>query len=637
MKRLISCLSLLEVLLVCQNLSAQLYVSPSSYMYVADNYVYVQKEVNLQNTGNIYLRNESQLLQGTSGVSANVGAGALSVFQEGTVNNFAYNYWCSPVGNGTANNPFGISMLNRPTDLINSTPATLITTLDGATTNSSLSIASRWVFKFLSSLTYSGWVSVGSATTINAGQGYTMKGSNGTDITTVLDGRLLGIPSGTGVKNNPTGFGQRYDFRGIPNDGTIDISIGTTGKLSLTGNPYPSAINLNLFLLENSGFIIDYNTGVVTAGGPVNILDNTAYFWDQDPNINSHILTAYSGGYGTYVANNVNAFSPGTYVEAPWVSYNPDGTTILIPPAFTGLAYARMITPIGQGFMVKSNSAVGGVVQMKNSYRVFKKEGVANNSQFNRNSTANEFWQETPNVAGIDYTKYSKNALPQIKIHTILNNEFTKEMVLAFNPESTDGYDLGKDAISPSNTLTKDTYFPLDEKNQYIISTLPFAIEKRIPIALKCDGRTSFKLTVGKLINFDFAENIYLYDKLTGIYYDIKNGYYEVSLETSTTDRFEITFQNLTLSTADLAVSKSFIVSQNNDINQLTILNPQLIDLKLIRVYDISGKAVLGKEKLGSNNQYAISTNSLSDGVYIVKIITKDNLEANKKIIILKK
>lgn len=50
-------------------------------------------------------------------------------------------------GNGL----FGVSMLHRPTDLkYRSTPATLITTLDGSTTNTSLSIASRWVFNFLS-------------------------------------------------------------------------------------------------------------------------------------------------------------------------------------------------------------------------------------------------------------------------------------------------------------------------------------------------------------------------------------------------------------------------------------------------------------------------------------------------------
>jgi hypothetical protein len=63
-----------------------------------------------------------------------------------------------------------------------------------------------------------------------------MKGTSGTDGTTV-----------DGVQNNPGGA-QRYDFRGKPNDGTINIPI-LSGEWILTGNPYPSAINLQAFLI----------------------------------------------------------------------------------------------------------------------------------------------------------------------------------------------------------------------------------------------------------------------------------------------------------------------------------------------------------------------------------------------------
>lgn len=625
MKKNIHLLSLLIVaLFVFQNTVAQLYVSPNSYMYVADNYVYVKQDINLQNDGNVYLRNESQLLQGTSGSSTNQGAGKLSVFQEGTVNNYAYNYWCSPVGNASsASNPFGVSMLNRATDLTSSTPATLITSLDGSTSNSNLSIASRWVFKFLSSSAYSQWISVGSASTINAGEGFTMKGSNGTDNTTVLDGRdASGVPTGTGIQNNLTGFKQRYDFRGLPNDGDINISVGPN-KLTLTGNPYPSAINLNMFILDN-----------VASGA----IDGTVYFWDQDPNVNSHVLVAYQGGYGTYVANGPNPITDeGTYSAATWNSYDSSGTITLFPPSGSGLVYRRMLTPIGQGFMVLGSATTTGTAVMKNSYRVFKKEGYLNFSQFARKNKNDEFWEETPNVAGIDYTKYRKRGLPQIKIHTMLNNEFTKEMVVAFNANATDGYDLGKDAKSPVNNLVNDTYFPLDGKNEYVISTLPFDIEKRIPIALKCNSRASFKMTVGSLINFDLAENIFIYDKLSGIYHDIKNGYYDVTIDSESKDRFEITFKNPSLTTADSEVLKSFTVFQNNESNELVISNTQLIDMKSCYVYDIHGKVIFSKEKLGSNNQYVFPTSSLSDGVYIVKLKTSNNLEVSKKVIVKKK
>ena len=44
------------------SIEAQLYVSPSSYVYVADKYLYVKQNTNIQSNGNIYLRNDSQLL-----------------------------------------------------------------------------------------------------------------------------------------------------------------------------------------------------------------------------------------------------------------------------------------------------------------------------------------------------------------------------------------------------------------------------------------------------------------------------------------------------------------------------------------------------------------------------------------------
>jgi len=610
MKRIIKYLFVSTCFFICQKTIAQLYVSPNSYVYVADNYVYVKQDVNLQNNGNVYLRNESQLLQGTAGNSTNQGAGKLSVFQEGTVNNYAYNYWCSPVGDSvlSGNGIFGASMLYRPTGLISSSPATLLPTdLEGTTSNTDLSIASRWIFKFLSSDTYSQWISVGSASSINAGEGFTMKGTSGTDTSF----------SDHGINNNP-GSAQRYDFRGKPNDGNIDINVNT-GKLTLTGNPYPSAINLNMFLLDNA------------AAGKIS---GVAYFWEQDPAINSHNLIDYRGGYGTYAP--IDAFSEGVYAAATWNSYNPDGTINIIPPGpGAGGTYKRMICPIGQGFMVDGTTL--GAALMKNSYRVFKKEGVANNSEFHRMNSANEFWGNTPNVAGIDYTKYKKSSLPQIKIHTIMNNQITKEMVLAFTNESTDGYDICKDAKQVFDTLPNNTYFPIDIKGEYVISTLPFDVEKRIPIALKCNSQISFKITVGSLINFDLADNIYVYDKLTKTYYDIKNGFCEVSLQSTTTDRFEITFKNPALSNVDLAILKGISAYQNNNINQLVISNPQLLNLKSYLIYDISGKVVLGKEQLGNDIQYVISTSSLTDGVYVVKLKTDNNLEINKKIIVLKK
>src|SRR5690606_24529669 len=127
--------------------------------------------------------------------------------------------------------------LYAPENLTSSKKAIVTNALDGIARP--LTISSRWIYTF-AGMGYSNWQAVYGATSIPAGNGFSMKGVNGTDMTFV-DGRA----------NNP-GSAQRYDFRGKPNNGDISISV-KAGEQVLVGNPFPSALDLSLFLLENSG------------------------------------------------------------------------------------------------------------------------------------------------------------------------------------------------------------------------------------------------------------------------------------------------------------------------------------------------------------------------------------------------
>ena len=617
-----------------------MYVSPNSYVFVNDAYLYVKQDVNLDNNGNLYLRNQSQLLQGDLGTGLNQGLGNLSVFQEGTSNNYGYNYWCSPVGVPAAtvgNASFGITRLYRPSSLLNSMPATILSNsvLNGSTNNTSLSIAARWIYKYVQANQYGSWSFVGNASIVNPGEGFTMKGVSGTD-TVIAD-------TNEAKENNP-GNNQRYDFRGKPNEGTINIPVGNLAgpdypNRTLTGNPYPSAINLNLFLLENSGYTVNYTTGSYTlTGSPV--INGNAYFWEHEKPATSHNVSQYIGGYGVYVANGVTAFSPGTYAPATWNTYNSDGTLNTTGNS-TGNNYLRMFTPIGQGFKIQGVVASGNA-QMKNNYRVFVKEGIANNSQFERSANegfSGSNWEVIPNVANIDYTQFSKELVPQFKIHIIMNDEFTRETTLAFNNNATDGYDLGLDAIAPQSNLPRDFFFPLDADKQYVISTLPFDIDKKMPIAFKADIPTTFKVSVNTLINFDLAQEIFIHDKLTDEYHDIKNSFFSIALPSGINkNRFEITFKNVnsTLGLNDEVIA-SFEIFQNNDNQELTVFNALQKELYSVELYDVTGKLVINKTNLGSPEQIQISTFGLSNGVYFVKLLTQDNVSVAKKIAISRK
>jgi Secretion system C-terminal sorting domain len=625
-----------------------LYVSDNSYVFNNNSYVYVTSDVYLNGANsNFYLRNEGQLLQGGTTVGGvNRGIGKLSVFQEGTSNNFGFNYWCSPVGVGldpAGNNPFSLNpIIHRPSGIITSALPIFTSSYNGLATDTSLAISSPWIYEYQISSAYgfgvNGWNFKGETGTISAGLGFTMKGVSGTDTTEA---------ESNGIDNNP-GNAQRYDFRGKPNDGTINIPvaaqiIGTQyANSTLTGNPYPSAINLNYFLLENSGYTVNYGTGVVTNPNfplpATGVINGNAYFWEHEKPATSHILVQYVGGYGYYVPNNVNANSPGTYNSASWNTYNLDGS-LNVAGGSSGSTYKRMFSPVGQGFMVEGFA--NGNATMKNIYRIFRKEGIANDSQFERvnienQTNDNQNWDEIPNVAGVDYTQFSKAEVPQIKIHTIINNQSTKEVTMAFNPNAMDGYEHAYDAKYYDESFVNDAYFSLiGDSNPFVITTMPFDIDKRIPFTLKAGEQCSFKIKVGNIINFNGSDNVYLFDGATGLYHDIKNNSYDITLSSPGTynNRFEITFKNSSLNIND-DIKSSLIITQNNTSQSVTIHNPNLLEIKSVKLYDLTGKQIFDKQRLGVQNSYQFSTSGLASSVYLVEVSTTDNRKMVQKIIV---
>ena len=587
--------------------NAQLFVSANTNVFVNNEVVYVTQDVELNAaTSNFYLRQDGQLLQGTTSAGTNKGLGNLSVFQEGTTNNFQFNYWCSPVGGNIAaagNSPFGITQLKDIVKLTESNNPTILAMNNYNGTASPFAIAPYWINKLVAIGGYSGWTPVGSSSNLNAGEGFTMKGTSGTNLITV-----------NGVQNNP-GTAQRYDFRGKPNDGTISIPVAFE-QFTLTGNPYPSAIDLSAFLTNAT-----HCTGI-------------AYFWEQDKTVNSHYIADYKGGYG--------AFSPGApdskglYVPATFYSY--DGSGNEGTATGTGGTYERRFCPVGQGFMIDGNA--NGTVEMKNIYRVFVKEGKVNYSQFEKNANQNKtkntsgYSAKIQSVSGYDYTKVSVAPTSQIRFNTLLNNQGVRQLALAFIPEATDGVDHAMDAMSSSDDSAADVYFVLED-SEFVINALKFDIDKSIPIGFRNTGEANYKITVKEILNFTGASNVYLHDKVKDLFYDIKNSFHELILPSGVNNKqYEITFKTKTSLGLEEKAIQNFVVYQNNTEKSLTISNTLLMDLATCSLYDVAGKILFSKKDLGTEASYKFPTSGLSDGIYIVKLATKDKIEVGKKIVI---
>lgn len=600
----------------------QLYIGGSSYIFNKGSMIYAKGNLELNGiSSHFYLRNEGHFLQGVNGTSTNLGTGNLSIFQEGTVNNFAYNYWCSPVGSPSTslgNEPFGIGLLLRPTTNIASTAATATSSFDGTSTSSSLAISSYWICRYVVKDTYSEWDHVAEATILNPGEGFTMKGTSGTDDSNV----------GETATNNP-GSGQRYDFRGKPNDGNITIQVAPD-QFTLTGNPYPSAIDLSLFLNNETN-----STGI-------------AYFWEHDKSVNSHYLVDYKGGYGAFSPvgqlDPVTGFplTAGVYLPAVFYSYDGAGNEggVFSNP---NVNYQRRYCPVGQGFMISGSGSDPATVTMRNSYRISVKEGVLGDigsSYFEKKAPSSTDKIPAPkaaekifSVAGNDYSKVSTKPVPQIRFNTLLNNKGIRQLALVFVPQATDGIDHAMDAASPDDAPI-EAYFVM-EKSSFVIDARPFDVEKKIAIGFRNDQAANFKITVKEIINFDQVDSVYLHDKLANEYHDIKNSFYELNLPPGKNNaQYEIVFKAETTLGLQKSTTDDLVIVQDNLTQKLIIDNPKQKELNSYSIYDVVGKKITTNTQLGNKNRFTHSTANFPDGIYILKVITADRIEKGIKFIV---
>lgn len=572
---------------------SQLSVSPSSagdsYIFVNDQILFIEKEIHLeknknpQTESNIYLRREAQLIQGEKASNFNSGDGFISVFQEGTSNAFDYNYWCLPVTNNiTPNNAFGATIFD-PIDLTWSKKANIISDLNGKA--NPLSISKRWIYKY-SGTSYSDWVYVGNDFSVKPGEGFSMKGVNGTD-PTLIDG----------VQNNP-GNSQRYDFRGLPNDGSINIPI-KKDQVVLVGNPYPSALDLKRFLFENIS-----TTGI-------------AYFWDSKTNGTSHDLKAYEGGYGAY-SPGANAYAPAVFKK-----YNNSGVEISTT-GNNGAVYGREFAPIAQGFMLIGEK--DGQINFKNSYRVFKKENPEN-SQFKQVTTTH---------------LKSPSANLKIRLNVSINDQYTRQLILAFREDSTPFYDRAMDAES-FGELDNDASWLIDNKS-YLINVLPLASADSIPLRINLSKNLPLEFSL-EVENTEDSPEYFLYDSEEKAYYNILSETFRIDLDKGDySNRFFLSRKRSMEPAPGIPkaidqivflpeTSEKIVIFQNNDLAQLEVnFEKTSSKLILIGIYNLNGRLIFRKNLSAQDKNLIISTSNLSNAVYIVKLTETSGKTLYKKI-----
>lgn len=590
---------------------SQLSVRNNAYVYVSDRVLFVENEVNLgvaETTPAIYLRDEAQLVQG-SGTIGNSGKGRLSVEQEGTVHNYAFNYWASPVGNvdlaANGNSNFRADdVIFESGDIINPNDAIFIGGYNGY--SSPLQIASYWLYAFNPGADYSQWDQILSSGEIAAGYGFTMKGSTGS-------------PS------------QAYDFRGKPNSGTIQTEV-LAEQNTLIGNPYPSA-------LDALKFVHDPNNAAV--------LNGTLYFWEQDQSVMSHNITSYVGGYALFTIDNAGTVM--TFTPAVFDTYNLDGSPNTTGNNSSTLKEVKQFIPIGQGFMIEGEAGIPAtsLVTFKNEHRVYYKESGVDSEFFKTtNTTANLDGTviNTPEAQStIVYDANGIQILPaqvqRFRLNVDFNDTYTRQLVQTFTAEATTGFDYGLELKNASDEVAEVYFKNENEVSKILGQAFAFDEDLTIPLYFELTEAKGVRIRISDVQNFADDQDIFIHDITNEIYYNLREQNFDVNLAAGLyASAYEITFKE---SDGTLSVSafeeSNFSVIQNNSTSQLVINNPKNLAIKSFKLVDVSGKQLIHKDNMENQSRYEFNTNNFSDGVYIAITTLNTNETLNKKIVITNK
>ena len=542
----------------------------------------------LKINGTLDLEGESQLIQTTGSDFDLTSTGRLERDQQGVQDYYTYNYWSSPVRFSTASKSFTVpQILNDGTTPIlmpNTSPVSInfLTSGYNGSTGSPISIADYWIWKYNNRTngTYSIWQHVRSTGSINVGEGFTMKGVANTG------GNISLL--------------QNYVFNGKPNNGDISLSISSNSNY-LIGNPYPSAIDANEFILDNT------SDGLGRA--ETNIIDGALYFMEHFAN-NSHLLKEYQGGYGMYtLMGSTTAILDGSIINNFGSPISTKGTP------------GRYI-PIGQGFFVVADNPNGIPITFKNSQRVFVTEADAT-STFLKNSN-----EKTKS------TSISTDIRQKIKLTFDSPKGYHRQLLVGVDKDTSNGIDIGYDAALIEDN--KEDIFWVFSENKFIIQAVDnFDNDQVLPLGLKINQEGLATIKIDELENIANDKDIYLHDKELNMYHNLKENNYEVYLNAGIySDRFEITFHNSQSSLGTVNVEDNYLqVYFSNEKQSLIIHNPTLKTIKSIDIYNILGQSVYNFNKKTSENYLEYKTKHIKVGAYIVKMTTEEGTLSKKVII----
>ncbi len=292
---------------------------------------------------------------------------------------------------------------------------------------------------------------------------------------------LAAYPNGESVPTTP--YAQPVAFKGTPNNGVINLPLQPSGSYNLIGNPYPSALDADQFISENS--LIN------------NRLDGTIYFWTH----NTPIANKAYAGISDYAAYNISGGVAATS---------------------GGSAPAKNIGS-GQAFFMSSTGS--GSAVFRNSMRV---------------TTSNS------NVQFYRGTKSKTVAIDKSRVWLDLKNKdgLFKQTLVGYIDGATNGLDNGYDGESFDGNKYIDFYSVNNTQNLTIQGrSVPFVPTDEVPLGYKTTIEGTFSISLNEADGVLKNRSIFVEDRATKTIHNLKNGPYSFTTVKGTfNDRFVLVY-----------------------------------------------------------------------------------------------
>ena len=372
-------------------------------------------------------------------------------------------------------------------------------------------------------------------------------------------------------------------FVGTPNNGVINSSIvKSTGTYSLIGNPYPSAIDVDLFITANTSTI-----------------NGTVYFWTHN----------------TAITNNV-------YTANDYAKYNLTGAVRTSISAVTGGALPTGKIAAGQGFFIEAKTSLANGTYSTTFNDAMRISG--NNSQFFKNATP------------ATTTNSISEGLERHRVWLSLRSSLGaySQMLLGYIQGATNDFDSLFDGKTFAVGNSVSIYTKIGADNLAIQGkSLQFSETDAIPVDYSTTLNGELSVNLDDFDGLFTSQNVYLLDKTTNTFHDLKEAPYTfVTTSGNFEDRFELRFTNEALGTTLPTTTDKDIKIITTTSHQLEVISPAMA-INKIEVYDILGKLLFSQNGLNTN---LFQTNSLQIArqVLLVKVAVDNKQIFTKKAII---